>query len=436
MKNDTQSLTFKKIAIFWYPLAATWLMMAVENPFLASIIARLPEAKFNLAAFGVAFSFALIIEAPIIMIMSASTALVTDSDAFYKLRRFTNILNTGITLILLVVLIPPVFFYITETLIELPRHVAQLTHIATILLLPWPAAIGVRRFYQGILIRRDLTRRVAYGTIIRLSTMASTASILFLLKVPGAYVGAAALSMGVTIEAAASRIMAHGSVKLILAQSTSETPKSEPLTYGFISKFYYPLALMSILSLGVHPLVTFFVGKSRFPLESLAVLPVVNGLSFIFRSIGLSFMEVGVALLGKNNEGYPALRNFAWLLGAASVAGLALISFTPLAAVWFHKISGLTLELTAFSYTPTQIITLLPGLTVLISLQRAILVNNKNTGPITWATTIEVAVILATLWVTIACLDLIGAVAATCAYTLGRIAANTYLFPSQLKAIK
>jgi len=57
-------------------------MMAVEGPFLAAIIARLAQPKYNLAAYGVAFSFGLIIEAPIIMIMSAATALVENKDSF------------------------------------------------------------------------------------------------------------------------------------------------------------------------------------------------------------------------------------------------------------------------------------------------------------------------------------------------------------------
>jgi len=39
--------------------------------------------------------------------------------------------------------------------------VAELTRRAAAILLPWPAAIGYRRFYQGILIGSGLTRRVA-----------------------------------------------------------------------------------------------------------------------------------------------------------------------------------------------------------------------------------------------------------------------------------
>ena len=67
-------LTHRKIFTFWLPLAGTWLMMAVEGPFLAAIIARLPNPKENLAAFGIAFAFAAIVEPPVIMLLSASTA--------------------------------------------------------------------------------------------------------------------------------------------------------------------------------------------------------------------------------------------------------------------------------------------------------------------------------------------------------------------------
>ena len=53
-------------------------MMATEGPFLVAIIARLPDPTFNLAAYGVAFALAILIEAPVIMLMSAATSLVRD----------------------------------------------------------------------------------------------------------------------------------------------------------------------------------------------------------------------------------------------------------------------------------------------------------------------------------------------------------------------
>lgn len=72
----------RRILAFWFPLAATWLMMAVEGPYVAAIIARLADPTLNLAAYGVAFSFAFIAEAPIIMVMTASNALVRDRASY------------------------------------------------------------------------------------------------------------------------------------------------------------------------------------------------------------------------------------------------------------------------------------------------------------------------------------------------------------------
>jgi hypothetical protein len=433
-----ESLTYKKIFFFWIPLAATWLMMATEGPFLAAIIARLANPKFNLAAYGVAFSFAVFIEAPVIMMMSASTALAKDRDSYIKLRNFTFVLSGITTLVLLTFIIPPIFYFIMQRLIGLPENVAKLTHQAFIVLIPWPGAIGYRRFYQGILIRSNMTRRVAYGTIIRLMAIVMTSLTCYLFfDLNGAIIGTLSLAVAVSAEAVTSRIMAHTSVRrLLLKERESERSEETPISYRYITKFYYPLALTSILSIGVHPMVTFFMGQSRMPIESLAVLPVILSLVFIFRSIGLSFQEVGIALLGKNNQTFKPLRNFAFGLGIVLVGLLSFITLTPFSYIWFHKISGLSTELTIFAKFPAQIAILLPGLTVLISLQRALLINNKKTTQITIASSIEVISIFIMLFVSIAAFNLIGAIAAVAALVAGRLLANGYLVWPCLKVLK
>lgn len=426
--DDASPLTQRRIFLFWLPLAATWLMMSVEGPFLTAVIARLSSPEYNLAAFGVAFSFALLAEAPVIMMMSAATALVVDCPSYLRLRTFTHALNSTVTLSLAFLLLPPVFDFVGRRLIGLPDEVADRTWLALLFLLPWPGTIGFRRFYQGVLIRHGQTRRVAYGTIVRLVTMSSVALVLFrLTEMEGAVVGAAALSAGVTAEALTSRVMANQAIHSLMAVNDDETGTT--LGYGQIVRFYLPLALTAVLALGVHPLVTFFVGHGRLALESLAVLPVVNSLIFIFRSIGLAYQEVGIALMGVHDEGYFALRRFAWTLGLAVVTGLGLIAWTPLGRVWFESVSGLSPEFAAFALAPTRILVLVPGLAVLLSFQRAVLVHAKRTMPVTAATAIEVVGIILVISVGIFVFDAVGVVAAAAALLLGRIGANVFLSP-------
>ena len=425
--SETSKLSYKYIFRFWMPLAATWLMMSVEGPLIAAIIARMAEPKLNLAAYGVAFAFALIVEAPVIMILSAATALVQNPQSYHKLQRYTNFLNAVITVTMLILLIPQVFYVVFIEVMRLPPDVVKLTHRALLILLVWPGAIGYRRFYQGVMIRFGFTRRVAYGTIIRLSAMSLTAMLLYTTRmVSGAYVGAAALSAGVTIEALASRLMARDALKILFARDNNAAGDKE-LTYKGITYFYYPLILTSFLGLVIQPALTFFIGQSLFALESLAVWPVVNSFIFIFRSMGLSYQEVAIALMGKKEENYHRLKRFAQIIATGASGTLMVIAFTPLLLIWLQDISGLKQELASFAYLPVQILILMPAMSVWLSWQRAILVNRRYTSPVTVATSIELLVVVLLMFVLVFYSPFTGVTAAAIALLVGRAGANGYL---------
>ena len=404
--------------------------MAAEGPFLAAMIARMPGAEFNLGAYGVAFALAILIEAPVIMLMSAATSLVRDRISYLKMRNFSRGLILGTTLLLLIVLVPGVYRWLTETLLQLPAEVADLTYGALWFFLPWPSAIGYRRFLQGVLIRAGKTRLVAVGTLIRLLAMTVAALLGYLLlDIPGAWVGGLALGTGVTVEAIAARFMAAETVRDLLAEEGNSAYTGRTVTYRAIATFYLPLALTSLIGLTIQPLLTFFMGRSVSPVESLAIYPVVHSLSFFFRSVGFAYQDAAIALIGERFEHYRELRRFCFTLGAVTTAGLALVAFTPLFQLWFTVLSGLTPELTSFALIPARIIVPLPFLSVLLSFQRAILVEGRRTQHITWASVIEVTTV-AVLFLTLGFgFEVVGATAAFTAFLGGRLLSTVYLVP-------
>ncbi|MEX0907556.1 MAG: hypothetical protein WD054_04440 [Gemmatimonadota bacterium] len=419
----------RSIFLFWAPLAAQWLMMSAEGPFLAAVIARMGDAAYNLAAYGVAFAFAILVESPVIMLMSASTALVDDAASYRRLRNFANLLNAGATALLLLVLVPPVFSFLTGTLLGLPQPVALRVYGALWLLLPWPAAIGYRRFLHGVLIRSGRTRLVAYGTLLRLAGMTATALVLYATtSLHGAWVGAAALSAGVCIEAAATRVMARGTLRRLL--STHADALAEPAAapgYREIARFYYPLALTSFIALTVHPLLTFFMGRSASPVESLAIFPVVHSLSFLFRAFGFSFQEAAIALLGRRLEHVRPLARFGFWMAVASSGSMALVAFTPLADFWFVTVSGLPPQLAELAILPTRILVPLPALAVLVAMQQALLVQGRRTRAISIATALEVISIALLFPLFGWGIGMIGVGAASAALVGGRLLGNVYL---------
>jgi hypothetical protein len=316
---------------------------------------------------------------------------------------------------------------------EVPEDVARLAHIALLIFLPWAASIGYRRFYQGILIRNNLTRRVTYGTMVRLSVIVIMGLLLYAAGVKGAYVGAGAMALAVLCEAIATRMMVSKTLKTLLQKEDTENGN---LRLRSIARFYYPLALTSILSLGVHPFVTFFLGRSNMAVESLAVLPVVNSLVFVFRSMGLSYQEVNIALIGETKQNYKVLRNYAVYLGIIVTILISVLAFTPLADLWFINVSGLSTELADLSYLPLKIMILLPALTVLLNFQRSSQIINGTTGPISVATAVELIGIIVVLLVCVVFLNLVGVVAASIAFIVGKSLSNIYLIPKQVAVVK
>lgn len=421
------TLTAGTIARFWSPLAATWMMMAVEGPLIAATIARLPDPTLNLAAHGVVFAIAILVEAPVIMLMTAATALVRDRESLRKLWVFAQGLNVLATALVLVSLLPFVFDPLVLGLLALPRDVADLIYGSLWIFLPWPGAIGYRRFIHGVMIAAGQTRQVALGTVFRLVTMAGTAlSLPVLTDLHGAWVGAASLTAGVCVEAIAARIMAAGAIRRFRAVSADESVTQAPSYRGIVS-FYYPLALTSLVVLSTHPILTFLVGRARDPLESLAILPVVHALSFFFRAMGLSYQEAAIALMGKDFEHRPAVGRFALGMGLATSVGYALIVLTPLFGVWFEGISGLTPDLSAYARIPALVLIPLPALGFWLAQQSAVMVLKRRTKAITMATTLGLAGIAVVFPVMAWGLGWIGATAAFVAFLVGRVVSNLYL---------
>jgi hypothetical protein len=77
--DSDRVLPTKRILQVWWPLAASWALMALEGPAISAIVARLADPEVHLAAYGgIVFPLALFIAAPIIMLLAASTALSVD----------------------------------------------------------------------------------------------------------------------------------------------------------------------------------------------------------------------------------------------------------------------------------------------------------------------------------------------------------------------
>lgn len=396
--------------------------MAFEGPYIAAIIGRLPDVKVNLAGYGIAYSVGLLVESPIIMLMSASTAMVKSKQSYIRLRNFTFFLIIILTAIILIILIRPVYDYIFMDLIKLNEELRGVVYYAIMGLIPWSGAIGYRRFYQGIIIKYGKTRQIAFGTFTRMMTIILVALILkTFTSINSALLGTLTLSGAVIVEAIITRIFAINPVKNVI-----EVDEKEDLTYYDIIRFYFPMAMTPLIALAVPPLTTFALLKGKHPVESAAIMPVLNSLTFVFRAVGLSFQEVAIALMDKDFKNFVKIRNFMRGLFLFNIVGYGSISFTSLSEYYFIKVSGMTKELADMAKIPARILTFIPPFSALLAFQRAVIVKKGVTIHMTIATVIEVVSTVLLLFL-IPFVDLPSIVVAASALLIGRVLSNTYL---------
>ncbi len=361
----------------WLPLAVSFELMMLEGPTTQGAIGRLPNPQLHLAAMGLALSLSLLVESPVIMLLATAIALVRDGATFRALRRFVVTMAIACTVLTALIAYTPLFVVITAGWMGLPAPIVRAAQPAMQIMLVWTAAIGWRRFYQGVLVKYDETRKVSWGTAIRLVATVTAGALLTLgRRMPGAQVGACALMAGVLTEAVATTLFAQPLVRRITAMPELPGP---PLTPAVIWRFHAPLAATTLLTLLAQPITSAALARLPASKQTLAAWPVAFMLLLILRGWGLALQEITVAH-AREPTSRPALKRFAWMVGGVTSIATVAIAGTPLITVYFHHVLRLPPNLYDSARLGVAVGLLMPLITSLGSWARGLLVADGATG--------------------------------------------------------
>jgi progressive ankylosis protein len=364
----------------YLPLALSFTLMMCEGPSVQAAVGRLADPKTNLAAWGLVMGLSLLIESPIIPLLSTTIAQIENQKSYHTLWRFVLLWCGACTLVAGLIAFTPLFDWISLHLMGQPETIVRASRIPLQVMVLWSAAIGLRRFFQGILVRRGHTNRMTYGTIIRLIVLASTATVLtYGGHFSGAIVAAIALMVGVITEAVASFFF----VRPLLAQLPRETTGDAPITLATLHKFHGPLVLSTAVGLFSQPLTGSVLARLANPTELLAAWPVASMALLVLRGFGLATQEIAVArrrVEGASVE--PLLIRFGWWIGGVTSAFTFLLAITPLSTLY---LSALSVPRTLWPLVQTALLggTFFPLVTTYVSIARGILVARGETVKVT-----------------------------------------------------
>jgi hypothetical protein len=242
--------------------------------------------------------------------------------------------------------------------------------------------------------------------------------------IPGLVVATSAVIAGVLTEAVYVGLIVQ---PVLRDQLKPAKPVEPPLTFRAFRDFYVPLALTSLLILLVQPIGAAAMSRMPRALESLAVWPVVSGLVFMLRSLGVAYNEVVIALLDEPHS-TSSLRRFATLLATVTTLLLVIIAATPLATFWFGRVTGLSPALVVLAQTSLWVALLLPGLNVMQSWYQGALVHNRSTRGVTEAMGIFLLITTAILWVGVAWTQIAGLYVGLVAFGVGSLMQTVWLW--------
>jgi len=367
--------------------------MLIETPFINGVLARLAEPELAIASFGLIMAISVVVESPIVPLLTTSTALSKNPQHFHIIRRFTLILTCVSVGAHFLVSWTPIYDLVVVPLINMPAELVEPVRSGLRVMVPWSGFVAWRRFNQGILIRYGYSNFVGRGTILRLLALSSTALGLgFLTNIPGVVVGAIAANLGTLSEAIYATIVTRPVIKEHFESNKPDEMQEQepPLRYRDLIKFHTPLFLSSLIFFLTRPLISAGLARTPNPTMTLAAWPVLLGLLSIVRAPVISYPAVVVALADRKNS-HTKLRNFGIFIGVAAALIFALVAFTPLRLIYFQTLMGVSDELTKAAISGAAFALLLPILGSGSAFIRGILTNKKFTMALTLSTLASIA---------------------------------------------
>ena len=377
------------------PLSVSDVTMACGDPMITTTLARMPQATANLGALGAVKAIAVFFESPVIMLLHASNTLAPSQTSRKSLYQFMLILCGLLTSILCLLCIPPVFDFFVGIAMKLPPDIKDGAKESLVFFILWPAAIGWRRYYQGLLIRGNHTRALAHAGFVRLLVVGIVLAIGFFLNMRGILLAATALISGVLFESVVVTVSARnsGATKLPVLVRDPRLPGSLKEVW----RFYWPLANSMLVVWGGRVLLLAVVARSFDASIALAAWPAAWGFVLMVANATRMIQQVIIKNINKVDD--KLLLTFAASVGALFTLILIFFSATTLGK---HALSAFVGQNSVLADAVSQVILVCSTVPFLVACQNAVqgfLMTEHKTTHINVATWLGTGVLLSVAFI-------------------------------------
>jgi hypothetical protein len=356
-----------------------------------AVVSHLPAPEVNAAAFFIMMSLSIWIESPVIDLLSTSTTLAKDGQKFAVISRFVLWMMIWVSVAHGLFVFTPLYTLVTEGVMGIKHEVAAAARPGMAILTFWSAAIGWRRYLQGILIRSGLTRVIGFGTLSRVVTISVSALVLHLTtRLPGVVIAACALMLAVAIETIFIHIVSRPAVHDLRRK---EPVDGEKLTMARLAAFHFPLTATTMVKLLVFPIIGAGLARVDQPVLATAAYQFAGTIIFLHRALGFCLPEVVIALY-KDDQARAALRKFCLGVATATFMSMLLLSIIGLDRVIFEEVLGASRQVSDMAHWVFFLSCAVPFLDAVQSYIRGVLTAHHLTVSRLAAVAVSVASLL------------------------------------------
>ena len=316
-------LTLGRFLRFYAPLAATSLLLTATTPLLTSAMSRSVNPAIALAGFGVAFSFCGVLYSPLLVGQQVAAAKLMSGSRFGPIQRLWLRIGIVLSLVAVAVGFSPLGVVVFSGLMGVSGDIFDEARAAIVLLAPVPLLTALRAVHQGRLVAGHRTDPIALATGARTAVLALVAVALTVATPGGAWVGAAAFSLGLLVETilvTGARAGADGAYHPVAVEGVEPVVTDDRLL-----RFSTPLMLNVLLWWSTPVLINSVLARSPFPAEAIAAFFVVEAVAwFLAAPVGqYQFLSIGLV---DCRRAHRAVQKWSLVLATAVALVVALVA--------------------------------------------------------------------------------------------------------------
>jgi hypothetical protein len=365
---DDSSRRQREYWAFYWPLALTGAVGVIAVQFQNGVLARYPEAAFELAVFALALGVYGLFNAALNFVPQLVTKFARTRAAWRVTLRFVVLLSAVFACIVEAVglgggvLVAAAFGIEGELL---ARVLAYLCLLAPILVLA-----GVRLAFVGLLVQRRQTGRVTLLNAVYLGTVA------------GVLVAGFAGGLGATLTLVlgqAGGALVHGLLGGWLAFRGHHPPERDDDVPDFrrLTRFFVPVATTGVMFAISRPVLYAFVARAPDGIVSIAALRVAFDFTFFFQQASNQFRHFFVTF---GLDDLAGKRRFMARVTVGITGAMLAVALTPLGDLFLRVGLGISGAVQARAVDVILVMTLLPTIIIVRNYYHGILMVTERTG--------------------------------------------------------